>query len=118
MFVNSEQAVHALDGLFTLTNAIHRELMRQIAEFDREERWSDDGAHDMYDWYSFRYGSSTATARREVDTAHALEVRPAIASAYENGRLTLEKVVDLCSFVPPEETSAGHTTPSSRTRRK
>jgi uncharacterized protein DUF222/HNH endonuclease len=103
VFVNTDEAVHALDGLFTLSNAMHRAFLRHIAEFDREEGWREDGAHDMYDWCSFRYGTSAATARQFVDIAHALEVRPAIAAAYEAGRLTWEKLVDLCSFVPPEE---------------
>jgi hypothetical protein len=99
----TDQLTHALDGLFTLSNAMHREFLRHIAAFDRAEAWREDGAHDMYDWYCFRYGASVATAREEVDMAHALEARPSIAAAYENGRLSRGKVVDLCSFVPPEE---------------
>ena len=103
VFVDTEQAVHALDGLFALTNAMHRRLLGHLAAFDRDQRWREDGANDACDWYAYRYGASATAARQQVDVAHALEVRPAIATAYENGRLTWEKVVDLCSFVPPDE---------------
>jgi hypothetical protein len=73
----TDQLTHALDGLFTLSNAMHREFLRHIAAFDRAEAWREDGAHDMYDWYCFRYGASIATAREEVDTSSSAGVATA-----------------------------------------
>jgi hypothetical protein len=103
VFVSTDHLTYELDGLFTLANAMQRTLLARIAAFDGAELWREDGVHDMQDWLAFRYGLSMASARRLVEIAHALELRPAIATAFENGRLSWDKVVDLCSFVPPEE---------------
>jgi hypothetical protein len=103
VFVRTDQLTYELDGLFTLANAMQRTQLSRIAAFDAAEAWREDGVHDMEDWLTFRYGLSFNSARRLVEVAHALEARPAIATAFENGRLSWDKVVDLCSFVPPEE---------------
>jgi hypothetical protein len=107
MFVHEDPTVdqleYALDTLYTLSKAIHRRFLEAVAEFDRREAWKQDGVHSMRDWLTFRYGDSVQTANQTVALAYSLGERPKIASGYEDGTLSHDKVLDLCSFVPVEE---------------
>jgi len=93
----------AADQCHALRNAVDRHYLAHIASIDRSESWKPDGAPSMEHWVSFRYGTSWEAAVVDVRVARALEGLPHIASAYADGSLSKEKVVDLCSFVTPDD---------------
>ena len=52
------------------------------------------------EWLAWRCGLTPSTAREKVRTARALRTLPAIAAAFEDGRLSYSKVRALTRVVP------------------
>jgi hypothetical protein len=73
-----------------------------IKEIDRSGIWADDGARDLAQWLWMRYGISDWKARRLIETATALPHLPAITRALDDGRLGVDKVVELARFAQPD----------------
>jgi hypothetical protein len=71
-------------------------LLRSVVRIDVERQWRDEGARDTRHLLQMRYGISLWEASRWLRAAHALEQLPAIARAFERGRLGLDKVLELC----------------------
>jgi uncharacterized protein DUF222/HNH endonuclease len=80
-----------------------RRFLSAIAEIDRDELWRDQGARDTAHWISMRYGISGWRARRWIAAAHALERLPALGSALEDGRIGIDKIVELARFATLED---------------
>ena len=79
----------------------HRRWFAAFVEINRDECWREDGAHDMVHWISMRYGVSYWRASRWLNTAHAIEGWPQLASALADGSLSVDKVVELARFATP-----------------
>jgi hypothetical protein len=79
-------------------NQANREWFDSIAEIDRTGVWRDDGARDLAQWLWMRYGISDWKARRLIEAATALPHLPAITRALDDGRLGVDKVVELTRF--------------------
>lgn len=92
-----------IEDLVVVENARRRILLAQIVHFDRTQAWKQDGVHSMTDWLSYRFGMLRRTADELVRVAHALDMLPAIAEAYADGRISWDKVVALASFATPDE---------------
>lgn len=99
MFGNT---MDALDRAHAAVGAAERELLRCIAQADREEAWRGDGARDLAHWLWMRYGISHWKALRWIVAARALEHLPRLSEALETGELGLDKVLELCRFASPE----------------
>ncbi|MGH2820024.1 MAG: DUF222 domain-containing protein [Actinomycetota bacterium] len=97
------EIVESLDLLHVTVCAHQRRLLAYIAEWDRRERWRDDGCRDMAQWVSGRLGISNWTARRWVEAGHALDRLPQLSSALEEGRLSLDKVVEPARFATEDD---------------
>ena len=82
--------------------AAQRRLFSVIAECDRRGLWRADGCRDMAQWVSGRVGISNWAAARWVHAAHALAYLPGIAAAFEQGTLSVDKVVELARVATPE----------------
>ena len=79
------------------------------------------GGRDASEWVQSRDKVSSATARGEVEVARALEHLPAIRSAAEDGRLSMEQLVPLVELATPETDAewaqrAPHTAPTELNR--
>ena len=90
--------------------AAHTEMCRSfadmlvfIAEHDRREAYTVDGARTMSDWLAYRFGYSDRYARDLVATAKAIEFLPAIADSLRAGLSTPEKARWLASFATIDE---------------
>ncbi len=84
-------------------NGALADLFELIVEFDRREAYLVDGARNMADWLSYRMGYSERTARDYHRIAGALVYLPAIANAFREGLLTLDKIRWLTEFCTPDE---------------
>src|SRR5262249_36864242 len=76
----------------------YRMLMR-IREFDERMGWQKWGMRNCAEWLAWRCDLSLSAAREHVRTAHALREMPAIAAAFEDGRLSYSKVRALTRVV-------------------
>jgi hypothetical protein len=90
--------VAEIDELHRRISSDHVELFRALAELDRAGAWKDSGARDVASWVAIRYGVSEWKARRWLQAAHALETLPALRDALDDGRLGVDKVVELARF--------------------
>ncbi|MEX2420606.1 MAG: DUF222 domain-containing protein [Actinomycetota bacterium] len=90
------------DTAHTEVGRAQRGLLSVIAEIDQREAWRDSGARDTAHWLSMRYGISGRKAHRWIGAAHALERLPRLSRALSEGRLGIDKVVELARFVTPE----------------
>ncbi len=77
-------------------------MFDSIKEIDRSGIWADDGARDLAQWLWMRYGISDWKARRLIETATVLPHLPAITRALDDGRLGVDKVVELARFAQPD----------------
>jgi hypothetical protein len=99
---SDESVTAGMDASHRSACTAQRSLLSFIAEADRRELWRNDGARDMCHWLWMRYGISDWKARRWIDSARALERLPHISSAFAEGALGIDKVVELTRFASPE----------------
>lgn len=86
-----------------LINSELRQLLADIAEFDRREAWRPDGAHSMEHWLQMRAATSHRTAKDWVESGRALDYLPRIAEAFEESELSWDQLRPLVSFATAEE---------------
>src|SRR5262249_54931164 len=99
---SDDALTRGMDALHVLICRAQRDLFLLVAEADRRKLWEGDGARDMAHWLWMRYGVSDWKARRWIDASAALEGLPSTAEAFVAGRVGIDKVVELCRFVTPE----------------
>ena len=99
---SSEDLTGALDRAAASLAAASAEVLRMVAEVDRQRLWRRDGATSMTSWLAGRYGLAWGTAREWVRVAHALVGFPRIAEAYASGRLSWDQLRPLTRFATPE----------------
>ena len=87
----ADELTSAMDQLHALSMATWRQLLVQVAEFDRTEAWRADGMGSMADWLIARYGLARGTALEWVRTSRALEELPALANAIGAGQLSADQ---------------------------
>lgn len=79
-----------------------RGLLQLILEAESSAIWVDDGHRSLAQWLSAELGISNWQANRWINAAHALPHLPHVDLAFEEARLSLDKVVELCRFAAPE----------------
>ena len=90
-----EELIERADALNARVCEAQRAFLEVIARIDACEGWRDAGARDMAHWLWMRYGVSSWKARRWIASAQALQVLPAVSTAFEKGELGIDKVVEL-----------------------
>src|SRR5580658_2420240 len=80
-------------------STLQRELLADIAEFDRGGGWRGDGAVSMVAWLTERLGVSGGTARLWARVAAGLESLPHLAGALGDGLVSLDVIAPLASDV-------------------
>ena len=89
----------------TLAAHIHAatgRLLALIAELDRREVWSAQGALSCAHWLSWSRGIDTHAAREKVRVARALTGLPPLSEAIAQGELGYSKVRALTRIATPE----------------
>lgn len=102
--------VDRVDALHAAICAKQSELLGALAELEGEmepeDRWEDDGAHCMEHWTSMRLGMSYWKAERWHAAARVLPRLTAVTAALRDGRLGIDKIVELTRFAEPEDEDA------------
>lgn len=100
---SADELAETIGQLHGLMSAAHRSLLEVVAAFDSARGWKVDGACSGAEWLMGTLGVSFPTAATWVRTARALESRPAMASAFADGRLSFDKVVPLGRVTDPAD---------------
>jgi hypothetical protein len=79
------------------------ELVDELASFDADEVWRDDGATDVVSWLTYELGLLPRTARAWVDVARALMELPELRRRLESGELSFDQVRALCRIATPDD---------------
>lgn len=79
-----------------------RNLLQLILEAEVSLISTDDGHRNLGQWLSAELGISNWEANRWITAAHALPYLPEVDRAFEEARLSLVKVVELCRFAAPD----------------
>jgi hypothetical protein len=79
--------LHALEG------AVRGQLLGFIVEYDRRETYRYDGASSMEEWLCYRLGIDKRRAADMVAVAHALQDLPILATAFESGLVSWDKLL-------------------------
>lgn len=81
----------AADTAHARFNAARAELLDKVANLAQTEAWRGDGATDLASWICARWQMSPRSARELVRDAKALEDRPALASAFASGAISIDQ---------------------------
>jgi hypothetical protein len=103
MFAASDDPVMTLDRLNAALGALHVEMLEVVWTVGVSGAWRGDGASDLPHWLAMRYGISWWKGRRIVTASRALRRLPIITEALRDGRLSLDKVLELARFATAEE---------------
>lgn len=96
-----EALVEVVDQMHGISNASMRMLLAALVEIDQRESWKADGCHSTAMWLRARHGLTDTSAAQWVRVARGLVFCPAVADAFDAGRLSWEQVVacvDLVAF--------------------
>ncbi len=88
---------HVLDAKRQLGRA-QRNVLDAVIAAEFHGTWERDGCRDLAHWLAVKLGISAWTARRWINAAHTLAHLPDTDVALVDGRLSLEKTVELCRF--------------------
>src|SRR5688500_6723092 len=80
----------------------HRRVLQLILEAQVLALWTNDGHRNLAEWLSAELGISNWEANRWIRAAHALPHLPHVDLAFEEARLSLDKVLELCRFATPD----------------
>ena len=84
-------------------NAAVAELTRLAATFDDAGGWAGAGIRSCSHWLSIEAGLDTRTSLDLLRVGHALGELPGVRGAFEDGRLSLDKVRALIGVVTPAD---------------
>jgi hypothetical protein len=96
-----EALVDVIDQMHAVSNAATRVLLAALVEIDQRETWKIDGAFSTAMWLRMRHGLTEALSNRWVQVARGLVFCPAVAAAFEAGKLSWEQLcacVDLVAY--------------------
>jgi hypothetical protein len=93
--LTTAEVVSDLDSCSAIANRAQRDLFRAIVRCDLRRVWRDDDCRDIAHWVALRLGITNYKARRWVACAWALERYPLIDAAFQDGALSVDKVVEL-----------------------
>src|SRR6266536_1232741 len=101
-----EELVDQADALNAQLCHTQVQFLQVLASVDRRNAWEGRGAQTMEHWVSIHYGVSYYKAERWVAAGRALQQLPLIRQAFAEGRLSLDKVVELTRFATPAREAA------------
>src|SRR5918911_5668468 len=90
--------VAVVDAANAEIGAAALEVLDAIPAIEASERWIDDGARNVAHWLAMRCQIAEWKANRWVTAAYALQALGSLRRALREGRLSLDKVVELCRF--------------------
>ena len=93
--MTTAEVVAGLDDVGAAANRIELERFAWIKRCHLRRVWIENDCRDIAHWVALRVGITTYKARRWVACAWALERYPLFVSAFEQGLLSVDKLVEL-----------------------
>jgi hypothetical protein len=76
--------------------------LSELATFDLDQGWLDDGQLSGAEWLMLRAGMSRTTAYEKLRVAHELRRRPVLREAFEDGRLSYSAMRAMARMTDPD----------------
>ena len=76
--------------------------LEALAAFDMEQGWAADGQVSCVDWLRWKTRMARATSYEKVHLAQQLRVRPAVADAFGDGRISYSAARAICRMDDPD----------------
>jgi hypothetical protein len=105
--LTTSAVIAELDAHAAQSNRVQRDVFRSIVKCALRRVWIADDCRDMAQWLALRMSITTYKARRWVACAFALEHLPVIEDAFLDGRLSVDKVVELTRLAGAVDESEG-----------
>jgi len=99
-------AVELQERIGVLAARIHAaaaELVQLSAELDTDGAWAESGMRSCAHWLSINIGVDVYTGGEMVRAGHALEVLPLLRAAFEDGRLSFDKIRAVTKVATPDD---------------
>ena len=84
-------------------HAATAELVRIVAELDDDGAWAESGMRSCAHWLSINIGVDVHTGGEMVRAGHALETLPVLRAAFDDGRLSFDKIRAVTKVATPED---------------
>ncbi len=101
-FTNDE-VEQVLGNLFSGLSIFHASICEWLIDADLSQQFLADGARDLVQWVSARFGLRHSTAAQQVRVARRLEDLPVLRSRFASGEVSLDQV-DAISKLATAET--------------
>lgn len=99
---SNDQVDQVLGHLFSGLAVFHAGICEWLIEVDRGQRFLADGAADLAQWVSARFGVRHSTAGQLVRVARRLQDLPLLRSRFAEGVLSLDQVDATSKLATPE----------------
>jgi hypothetical protein len=100
------QALDRTARLLRAQNQLDAQAARSVRECELTQAAEHDGLKTMQSWLRGHARLSPAAASRVVRTGRALEHLPAVAAAFDDGRITAEQAAAIAPIATPENRAA------------
>jgi hypothetical protein len=97
----NDQADGVLSHLFSGLAVFHAEICSWLIDADRGQRFLADGARNLPEWVSARFGLRHSTAAQLVRVAHRLQDLPVLREKFATGELSLDQVDAISKLASP-----------------
>jgi hypothetical protein len=94
---------HRIGALAARIHAATSELVELTAELDTDDAWAESGMRSCAHWLSINIGVDVYTGGEMVRAGHALEELPLLRAAFEDGRLSFDKIRAVTKVATPAE---------------
>jgi hypothetical protein len=84
-------------------HAATAELVKLAAELDDDGAWAESGMRSCAHWLSINIGVDLYTGGEMVRAGHALETLPLLGAAFEDGRLSFDKIRAVTKVATPAD---------------
>jgi Domain of unknown function (DUF222) len=103
---SNDQANGVLSHLFSGLAVFYAEICSWLIDADRGQRFLVDGARNLPEWVSARFGLRHSTAAQLVRVARRLEDLPVLRSRFAEGSLSLDQVDAISKLATPDTEEA------------
>ena len=100
---SDDELAHEISEQSTRTHAAMARICRLAAAYDSSEAWATMGTRSCAHWLTVTAGFDLRTSSEVVRVGHAVERLPAIARAFDDGRLSFDKVRALTTVATAED---------------
>jgi hypothetical protein len=102
----NDQVEQVLSNLFSGVSAFHAQICEWLIEADVSQQFLADGARDLIQWVSGRFGLRHSTAGQLVRVARRLRDLPRLRELLASGGLSLDQVDAMSKLATPSTESA------------